>query len=107
MTIMSEDTATVSVELIGLTEKTFRVTNLEMANTPESEDLLATIGTTSLQVKLRGDADIMDTITVSNIRAVADLSFLGSSTGMFSVPVTIYVDGFTNVGAMGSYSVMV
>ncbi len=107
MTIMSEDTATVNIELKGLSEKTFRVTNLEMANVPESEDLLATIGTTSLQIKLRGPSEVMDTISTSNIRAVADLSFLGSSTGMFSVPVTIYVDGFTNVGAMGSYSVMV
>lgn len=107
MTIMSEDTATVNIELKGLSEKTFRVTNLEMANVPESEDLLATIGTTSLQVKLRGPSEVMDTISSSNIRAVADLSFLGSSTGMFSVPVTVYVDGFTNVGAMGSYSVMV
>lgn len=107
MTIMSEDTAIVNIELKGLSEKTFRVTNLEMANVPESEDLLATIGTTSLQIKLRGPSEVMDTISTSNIRAVADLSFLGSSTGMFSVPVTIYVDGFTNVGAMGSYSVMV
>lgn len=107
MTIMSEDTATVSIELKGLSEKTFRVTNLELANVPESEDLLATIGTTSLQVKLRGPSEIMDSISTSNIRAVADLSFLSSSTGMFSVPVTIYVDGFTEVGAMGSYSVMV
>ena len=107
MTIMSEDVATVSIELKGLSEKTFRVTNLEMANVPEAEDLLATIGTTSLQVKLRGPSEIMDSITSSNIRAVADLSFLGSSTGMFSVPVTVYVDGFTDVGAMGSYSLMV
>lgn len=107
MTIMSEDTATVSIALKGLSEKTFRVTNLELANVPEAEDLLATIGTTSLQIKLRGPTEVMDTISSSNIRAVADLSFLGSSTGMFSVPVTVYVDGFSNVGAMGSYSVMV
>lgn len=107
MTIMSEDTASVSLELKGLTEKTFRVTNLELANTPETENILATIGTTSLQIKLRGPTSVMDTISSSNIRAVADLSFLGSSTGMFSVPVTVYVDGFSDVGAMGSYSVMV
>jgi hypothetical protein len=49
----------------------------------------------------------MGSITASNVRAVADLSALGSSTGQFSVPVDIYVDGFSNVGAMGSYSVLV
>jgi len=107
MTILSETTANIELELVGLTEKTFRVTNLELANAPDPENLMATLGTTSLQVKLRGPDDVMELVGASNIRAVADLSFLGSSTGMFSVTVQIYVDGFTNVGAMGTYSVLV
>jgi hypothetical protein len=81
------------------------VTNLELANKPDN--LKASLGTLSLQVTLRGPTDVMGSITASNVRAVADLSALGSSTGQFSVPVDIYVDGFTNVGAMGSYSVLV
>ncbi len=107
MTNLTESEATINVELVGLTEKSFRVTNLELANAPDPDNLMSTLGTASLQVKLRGPAEVMETVSASNVRAVADLSFLGNSKGMFSVPVTIYVDGFSNVGAMGSYSALV
>ena len=103
--LTGEEMATVTVELKNLKEKTFRVTNLELANTPSN--LKATLGTVSLQIKLRGPSDVIDTITASNIRAVADLSSVGTSTGQFSVPVDVYVDGFSDVGAMGSYNVLV
>jgi YbbR domain-containing protein len=105
LTNQTQSEATVTLELKNLKESTFRVTNLELANKPDN--LKATLGTISLQVTLRGSTDVMDSISASNIRAVADLSALGSSTGQFSVPVDIYVDGFSNVGAMGSYSVLV
>lgn len=103
--LTGEEMAKVTVELKNLKEKTFRVTNLELANTPSN--LKATLGTVSLQIKLRGPSDVIDTITASNIRAVADLSSVGTSTGQFSVPVDVYVDGFSDVGAMGSYNVLV
>ena len=102
---LTSSTAEVTVELKNLKERTFRVTNLEVANKPDNLD--ATIGTVSLSVKLRGDTTIMNSITTSNIRAVADLSALGNSIGQFSVPVTIYVDGYSQVGALGTYSVIV
>ena len=100
-----EETAEVTVELKNLKEKTFRVTNLELANTPSN--LKATLGTVSLQIKVRGPSDVMEAVTASSIRAVADLSSVGTSTGQFSVPVDVYVDGFSGVGAMGSYNVLV
>ena len=100
-----EETADVTVELKNLKEKTLRVTNLELANTPSN--LKAALGTVSLQIKVRGPSDVMDAVTASSIRAVADLSSIGTSTGQFSVPVDVYVDGFSGVGAMGNYSVLV
>ena len=100
-----EETADVTVELKNLKEKTLRVTNLELANVPSN--LKAALGTVSLQIKVRGPSDVMDAVTASSIRAVADLSSIGTSTGQFSVPVDVYVDGFSGVGAMGSYSVLV
>ena len=103
--LTGEETASVTVELKNLKEKTLRVTNLELANAPSN--LRATLGTVSLQIKVRGPADVMDAVTASNIRAVADLSSVGTSTGQFSVPVDVYVDGFSGVGAMGSYNVLV
>ncbi len=99
------ETADVTVELKNLKEKTLRVTNLELANTPSN--LKAALGTVSLQIKVRGPSDVMDAVTASSIRAVADLSSIGTSTGQFSVPVDVYVDGFSGVGAMGNYSVLV
>lgn len=107
MTNLTETEATVTVELKNLKEKTLRVTNIELANQPDSDMLKATLGTISLQIKLRGPADVMDSITASNVRAVADLSALGTSKGQFSVPVEVVVDGFNDVGAMGSYNVLV
>lgn len=100
-----EETAAVTVELKNLKEKTLRVTNLELSNTPSN--LKASLGTVSLQIKVRGPSDVMDAVTASSIRAVADLDSIGTSTGQFSVPVDVYVDGFSGVGAMGSYSVLV
>ncbi len=100
-----EETAAVTVELKNLKEKTLRVTNLELANTPSN--LKASLGTVSLQIKVRGPSDVMDAVTASSIRAVADLDSIGTSTGQFNVPVDVYVDGFSGVGAMGSYSVLV
>ena len=99
------ETVDVTVELKNLKEKTLRVTNLELANTPSN--LKAALGTVSLQIKVRGPSDVMDAVTTSSIRAVADLSSIGTSTGQFSVPVDVYVDGFSGVGAMGNYSVLV
>lgn len=100
-----EETAAVTVELKNLKEKTLRVTNLELANTPSN--LKASLGTVSLQIKVRGPSDVMDAVTASSIRAVADLDSIGTSTGQFNVPVDVYVDGFSGVGAMCSYSVLV
>ena len=57
--LTGEEMAKVTVELKNLKEKTFRVTNLELANTPSN--LKATLGTVSLQIKLRGPSDVIDT----------------------------------------------
>ena len=94
-----EETAAVTVELKNLKQKTLRVTNLELSNVPSN--LKASLGTVSLQIKVRGPADVMDAVTASSIRAVADLSSIGTSTGQFNVPVDVYVDGFSGVGADG------
>ena len=105
MVNMTQETAEVQVALKNLKSKSFVVTNLEIANAPES--LKATLGTLSLTVKLRGDSEVIQNVTASNIRAVADLSSLGNTTGQFSVPVDIFVDGFSDVGATGTYTVLV
>ena len=104
LTNMTGTTAKVTVELKNLKTRTFQVTNIEVTNAPE--DLQARLGTLSLEVQLRGTAEVIDGMAASSIRAVANLSGI-NATGTFSVPVEIYVDGSSEVGAMGSYSVLV
>ena len=96
--------ATVTVELKNLKTKTVRVSNIEYTNAPEG--MQAKLGTLSLEVQLRGPAETIDNLTAGAVRAVADLSGI-HALGQFSVPATIYVDGAADVGAMGSYSVLV
>lgn len=105
MTNLTGETASVKVELKNLKTKTFQVTNIELTNRPA--DYSVTIGTKSLQVQVRGYESEINELVSSNIRAVADLSVVGTAKGQYLVPVEIYVDGFSNVGAMGDYSVLV
>ena len=101
---MTGTTASVTVELRNLKTRTFRVTNIEYTNAPEG--LQAKLGTISLSVQVRGPEETVNSLASGSIRAVADLSGI-NAIGQFSVPATIYVDGVSDVGAMGSYSVLV
>ena len=104
--LTTDGTAKVTVELRNLKTQTFQVTNIEYANAPSS-GYRVILGTTSLTVQVRGLEDEVSEITASNIRAVADLSGLSNSTGQYRVPVEIHVDGFADVGAVGTYRVLV
>ena len=97
--------AKVTVEIVGLETKTFKVTNIDYANLPEGYE--ATLGTESLEVKLRGKPEDIEQIRDENIRAVADLSEMGGSTGSYMQRARIYVDGYPDVGAIGHYDIMV
>ena len=97
--------AKVTVEVVGLETKTFKVTNIDYANLYEG--LTATIGTESLEVKLRGNPESLAQIRDENIRAVADLSDMGESTGTYMPKVRIYVDGYPDVGAIGHYTIAI
>lgn len=105
--LTTDDTAKVTVEIRNLKTKTFQVTNIEYTNGPSSSDYRVILGTSSLTVQIRGLEDEINELAESNIRAVADLSGINNATGKFRVPVEIYVDGFADVGAMGTYRVYV
>ena len=51
---------------------------------------------------LRGKEEVLANIKAENIRAVADLADFNESTGTYMAPVRIYVDGYTDVGALKS-----
>ena len=93
-----ETEARVTVEIAGLSTKSFKVTNLSYINVTEGYS--ANVISESLDVTLRGKEEVISQIKPENIRAVADLSSFNESTGTYMVPVKIYIDGFTDVGAL-------
>ncbi len=103
--ITGETEAKVTIEITGLSTKDFKVSNISYIN--NTDGYAATILAESLNVKLRGTEEALSQIKAENIRAVADLTDFDESTGTFMAPVKIYIDGFTNVGALGEYSVSI
>lgn len=97
--------ATVTVEIVGLETKTFRVTNFSCINATEGYE--ADIITESKEITLRGTPEALAQIKAENIRAVADLTDYKESTGTYMPQVRVYVDGFTDVGAIGKNTISI
>lgn len=97
--------ATVTVEIVGLETKTFRVTNFSCINATEGYE--ADIITESKEITLRGTPEALAQIKAENIRAVADLTDYKESTGTYMPQVRVYVDGFTDVGAIGENTISI
>lgn len=97
--------ATVTVEIVGLETKTFRVTNFSCINATEGYE--ADIITESKEITLRGTPEALAQIKAENIRAVADLTDYKEPTGTYMPQVRVYVDGFTDVGAIGENTISI
>ena len=97
--------AKVTIEIIGLETRTFKVNNISCIN--EGDGTAAEIITESIEVTLRGTAEDLNKVKNENIRAIADLSDYKGSTGSYMPAVKIYVDGFTNVGVIGTVTISV
>lgn len=98
--------ATVTVEILGMETRGFRITNLDVSFL--TEGYTATVISKNLDVKLRGTKEELEQVKAENLRAVADLTDYDESTGQLLVPVKISVDGFTDIGViMGPYSISV
>lgn len=97
--------ATVSVEIVGLETRTFKVKNFSCINV--SDGFEAFIISESIDVVIRGIADHLNQLKGENIRAVADLADYDQSAGQFMPAVKIMVDGFTDVGALGTNTISI
>lgn len=93
--------AWVTVNLTGLTTQKFDVTNISISNASPPEGYEVKKVTLSLPLMVRGPQASMEQLTVYNIRVVADLTEVELAIGLQNVPVTVYVDGYPDVGAMG------
>ena len=103
--VTGETTAEVTAEVLGMSTKKLSASNIEVKNV--TEGYKESIITQSLDITIRGDEDTIDDVKSENIRVVADLAELGNTTGTFTVEARVYVDGFTDVDAIGEYKVTV
>lgn len=102
--ISGEETATVKVTLKGLSTRKLRAGSIDFINvSPELEPQSLT---TQLIVSLRGPIDQVSKVSPNNIRAVADLSNY-TKPGTYEVPVTIYIDGYSQVGVLETRTITV
>ncbi len=95
----------VTVQVIGLETKKFNVTNISTINGPSGRTI--TVVTENVEVTLRGSSSVLSKIAANNIRVVADLTDVGSASGVLQPTAKVYVDGYTGVGAIGEYSIYV
>ncbi len=99
---------TVTFEIVGLDTKRVNIPNENLSYINMTEGYTAEIMDTALNnVTLRGMSDALAAVSAENVRAVADLAEYGTATGIFAVPVKIYVDGSTSVGAIGEYKLYI
>ena len=95
--------ATVRVSVRGLATEKITATNITTTGTTRSVEIM----TTSLAVTVRAPEDVISQITAENVRVVVDLTNYKATSGTVAVPAKIYVDGFSNAGAVGEYVVNV
>jgi len=96
------NSTTVSVKFKNLDTKAFSVTNISATGLAGNQTFSRV--TNVVDVVLRGPAADLELVTEENIRIIVDLEDY-SSKGTYSVPAIVLVDGFSDVGAVGNYSV--
>jgi len=96
--------ATVTVTVEGLDTEVFSVTNIRTSGL--AEGYLADVVTQSVLVTVRGPAEELAKIDVSQFLVVADLSNT-TTLGTSRVPVKVYLNGTSTVGVIGDYTVAV
>ena len=95
-------TVSVSVDFSGLETRTFPVSNISAIGLGSGQHFSRV--TNSIDVLVRGSAEDLELLTGEEIRIVVDLTDFASN-GTYSVPAIVLVDGFDQVGAVGTYSV--
>ena len=98
------DSAEVTITVSGVSEKTITTTDIVCHNMQEG--LAAVLSTTELNVTVRGLTADLNKIKPSDVRVVADLSGVKKA-GEHTVPAAVEIIGTENVGAKGTYQVVV
>ena len=96
--------ATVTIVVKGVSERRVSTTNFTCSNVPEGYE--ASVVTESLSVMLRGLSEEINALDGSDLLINADLSRL-TGEGSFTVPASVQINGYNNVGVKGNYQVIV
>ncbi len=99
--------AKVTVEIIGLESRQYAVKQENMSCINVTDGYNAEVLSEALVVRLRGSREQLEAVRGENIRVVADLKDYNTSVGQFMVPAKISVDGFTDVGPIGDYTISI
>ena len=98
--------AKVTVSIRGLTTKSLIVTNFVFVNVTEGYRPIPI--TQYKDVVVRGPAEVLENVDAGDIQLVADLSQIDNAVGWFSVPATVYITGYSDVGVIsGDYNLVV
>lgn len=95
---------TVTVTMRGVSERRIGTNRFSCVNV--AEGLMASVVTENLTVTLRGLATEVDALTGENLLITADLNGI-TEAGDYTVPVSVQVNGYQNIGIKGSYQVIV
>ena len=95
---------TVTITVNGVSERRVTTSAFACTNVPEGHE--AVVVTESLSVLLRGLTEELNALTGEHLQITADLSGITGS-GSFTVPVSVRINGYSNVGVKGSYQVIV
>ncbi len=96
------NSATVVIDFQDLETRVFTVTNISAIGAKEGSEVSRV--TNSVDVRVRGPREDLETMTGEEIRIVVDLSGY-TANGTHNVPAEVLVDGYANVGAVGPCSV--
>jgi len=99
-----KETVSVTITLTGVSERKVSVTEFAYENL--AEGYTAAFETESLSISLRGLTEEINAITGSNLIITADLQGI-TEPGSHTVPVTVEVAGYENIGIKGSYQLIV
>lgn len=95
---------TVQISMTGVSERRVNSSNFVCTNVAEGLD--AVITTESLSVSVRGLSEQIDALTGEDLLMTVDLSNI-TEVGTYTLPVSVVVNGYDNVGVKGSYQAIV
>ncbi len=102
----AQESATVFITIEALPLRAISTTNIELLNVPEA--YTASPLNPSIQVWLRGDEKVLETITADHIHVLVNLDEIRPISGQQRVPASVYLDADSSVGIVGAdYSVAV